>query len=284
MVAVEPDDRTGAANPSARPTRRRRRPRRLRRRWDRRRQRRGTAMRCARSAESPGARTDTRCSSTTEVDARFQYQLTDPGDCGPGGSCVLVVDDSDGERQALAVLVFGAPAPPPPTVTISPAELVEEGDQVRVDITGLQPHRRGANRLLRPRMHCARHGSWPTAPAEPATTVVVGAPCDRCGVAVIGSTHDTLTPVPFAPPRAARLRRTPARTRSRCSPPPCSPRPGASSPRSTGDRHRRPTRRTSTPPNSEPSAEASQSRPAHRPARRRTTRPLVVTLTTATLR
>ena len=30
--------------------------------------------------------------------------------------------------------------------------------------------------------------------------MVVGAPCDRCGIAVIGSAHDTLTPVPFAPP------------------------------------------------------------------------------------
>ena len=28
----------------------------------------------------------------------------------------------------------------------------------------------------------------------------VGAPCDTCGVAVIGSAHDALTPVPFAPP------------------------------------------------------------------------------------
>ena len=38
--------------------------------------------------------------------------------------------------------------------------------------------------------------------------------------------------------------------------PPCSPPPGASPPGSTGARHPRPTRRTSTPPNSEPSAEA----------------------------
>ena len=131
--------------------------------------------------------------------ARFQYQLTDPGDCGPGGSCVLVVDDRDGERRALAVLVFGAQAPPPPTVTISPAELVEEGDQVRVDITGLQPE--SAVRIGYCDPECTRSTRiMADMTGRASTTVVVGAPCDRCGVAVIGSTHDTLTPVPFAPP------------------------------------------------------------------------------------
>jgi hypothetical protein len=131
--------------------------------------------------------------------ARFQYQLTDRGDCGPGGSCVLVVDDLDGERQALAVLVFGAPAPPPPTVTISPSELVEEGDRVRVDISGLQPD--SAVRIGYCDPECATSSRVVADPLGDATsTVVVGAPCARCGVAVIGSAHDTLTPVPFAPP------------------------------------------------------------------------------------
>ena len=108
--------------------------------------------------------------------ARFQYQLTDPGNCGPGGSCVLVVDDPDGERQALAVLVFGAPAPPPPTVTISPTELVEEGDQVRVDITGLPPDRPCESATATPNAP-PRNGSSPTCSAGPPPPV-----CRRCAM------------------------------------------------------------------------------------------------------
>lgn len=135
-------------------------------------------------------------------DARFQYQLTDPGDCGPGGSCVLVVDDLDGERRALAVLVFGGPAPPPPVVTISPTELIEEGDEVRVDIAGLQPD--SAVQVG----YCEPECTTPTrvvanALGQATSTVIVGAPCGRCGVAVIGSGHDTLTAVPFVPPPRA---------------------------------------------------------------------------------
>jgi hypothetical protein len=135
-------------------------------------------------------------------DARFQYQLTDPGDCGPGGSCVLVVDDLDGERRALAVLVFGGPAPPPPVVTISPTELVEEGDEVRVDIAGLQPESAVQVGYCDP--ECANATRVVSdARGQATATVIVGSPCARCGVAVIGSAHDTLTPVPFAPPRRA---------------------------------------------------------------------------------
>jgi len=135
-------------------------------------------------------------------DARFQYQLTDPGDCGPAGSCVLVVDDLDRERRALAVLVFGGPAPPPPVVTISPAELVEEGDEVRVDISGLQPD--SAVQVA----YCDPECATPTRVVadelgQATSTVVVGTPCGRCGVVVIGSAHDTMTPLPFAPPPRA---------------------------------------------------------------------------------
>ena len=135
-------------------------------------------------------------------DARFQYQLTDPGDCGPAGSCVLVVDDLEGERRALAVLVFGGPAPPPPVVTISPTELVEEGDEVRVDIAGLQPESAVQVGYCDPDCATATR-VVADAGGQATSTVTVGSPCGRCGVAVIGSAHETLTPVPFAPaPRA----------------------------------------------------------------------------------
>jgi hypothetical protein len=131
--------------------------------------------------------------------ARFQYQLDDPGGCGPAGSCVLVVNDFDGERRALVGLVFGAPAPPPPLVTISPAGLIEAGDQVRVEVEGLQPE--SAVRIGYCNPNCTRSTRVVVNAAGSATvSVPVGEPCDTCGIAVIGSAHDVLTPVPFAPP------------------------------------------------------------------------------------
>ena len=85
---------------------------------------------------------------------------------------MLVVDDLDGQRQALAVLVFGAPAPPPPAVTISPAELVEEGDRVGVDIAGLQPYSIARIGYCNPESR-ARPWSLPTAatPTPPLSSV-----------------------------------------------------------------------------------------------------------------
>ena len=97
------------------------------------------------------------------------------------------------------MLVFGAPAPPPPVVTISPTEPVEQGDEVRVDIAGLQPESAVQVGYCDPecgtptRVVADSHG-------RATSTVIVGAPCDRCGVAVIGGAHDTLTAVEFAPP------------------------------------------------------------------------------------
>ena len=117
-----------------------------------------------------------------------------------------------------------------------------------VDIAGLQPDSIVQIGYCNP--ECARRPwSLPTRAATPTSTVVVGAPCGTCGIAVIGSAHDTLAPVPFA--RRSGPAITPADSRLDCYwPPPCSPPPGASPPRSTGARHPRPTLRTSTPPNS----------------------------------
>ncbi len=131
---------------------------------------------------------------------RFQYQLDDPGDCGPDGSCALVVDDGAGTRQASAVLIFGAPAPPPPTIEISPTELVEEGDRLRVDVAGLPPNAVVRVGYCEPECSAAKQiiadGS-----GRAGGTLVAGAPCDECGVAVIAGPHETLTPLSFAPPQ-----------------------------------------------------------------------------------
>ena len=133
-------------------------------------------------------------------DARFQYRLVDTGRCGPAGSCVLVVDDADGTRRALAHTVFGAPAPPAPVVTISPAGPFEQGAEVRVDIDTLAPGARIQVGYCDP--EC---GLFTRVVADPqgrvTTSVVIGPDCERCGIAVIGGSHASLTAVPFAPSR-----------------------------------------------------------------------------------
>lgn len=130
--------------------------------------------------------------------ARFQYQLEDPGNCGPDGSCALVVDDRDGQRQASAVLIFGAPAPPPPTIEITPTELLEEGDRVRVDITGLPPNAVVRVGYCNPECAAATRIVADSS-GRVSSTVVAGAPCDECGIAVIAGPHETLTHLSFAP-------------------------------------------------------------------------------------
>ena len=132
--------------------------------------------------------------------ARFQYQLIDPGGCGPEGSCVLVVDDRDGQRQASAVLIFGAPAPPAPTVKVASTEPVEEGDRVRVDVTGLPPDAVVRVSYCNPECTTSNRIVADNSGRASSTVVVVGSPCDGCGVAVTAGAYDTLTPVAIATP------------------------------------------------------------------------------------
>lgn len=130
--------------------------------------------------------------------ARFQYQLADPGRCGPAGSCVLVVDDPGPQRRAVVATIFGAPTPPPPLVTVTPAQLVEPGAEVRVDVTGLVPGTPVDVGYCDPAcVSSARAIADDDGVAQVAITV--GEPCPRCGIAVGGVTN-TLTPVEFAPP------------------------------------------------------------------------------------
>ncbi len=131
-------------------------------------------------------------------DARFQFQLLDNGRCGPAGACVLVVDDAARTRRAMAHTVFGAPALPAPVVTITPARLVDEGDEVQVAIRQLTPGTAVQVGYCGPGCdHLTRVVADPLGQAT--AKVVIGADCLRCGIAVIGGAHDSLTSVPFAP-------------------------------------------------------------------------------------
>lgn len=130
--------------------------------------------------------------------ARFLYRLTDPGDCGPQGSCVLVVGDIDGERLAVATLVFGAPAPPPPAVAIVPAgTTVRSGDTVQVEVARLVAGARVRVGYCDP-ICAGAETRRADAEGQLTASVVIGEDCDRCGIAVVGSAHDTLVRVPFA--------------------------------------------------------------------------------------
>ncbi len=132
-------------------------------------------------------------------DARFLYELIDTGRCGATASCVLVVDDVGVTRRAVAHIVFGAPAPPAPDVAIATQRLVEAGDEVVVTIGGLTPGVNVQVGYCGP--DCGRFTDVVAdADGRATTTVVVGTDCERCGIAVIGGPHDSLVPVPFAPP------------------------------------------------------------------------------------
>jgi hypothetical protein len=159
----------------------------------------GSVQQCVRTMTGPRA-----CTNRYPVRfddqgrARFQYQVTDPGDCGPDGSCVLVVDDRDGQRQASAALVFGAPIPPPPTVVISPTEQVEQGERVRIEVSGLSPS--AVVRVSYCDPDCtATQRLLADSSGRVSSSVVAGAPCDGCGIAVIAGPYDERTPLSFAP-------------------------------------------------------------------------------------
>ena len=96
------------------------------------------------------------------------------------------------------MLIFGAAAPPPPTVEVSPTELVEEGDRLLVEITGLPPDAVVRVGYCDPECTAATRVVADSS-GRASDTVVAGAPCEECGVAVIAGPHETMTPVSFAP-------------------------------------------------------------------------------------
>jgi hypothetical protein len=134
--------------------------------------------------------------------AIFQYQLVDPGRCGPTSSCVVVVRDELLRRAAYAFTVFEAAAPPPPSVTVSPSGPYAEGDEVRVEIANLTP---GAS------IEAAFCGTTCSSPRRAtagengtATTVVpIGARCEDCGIAVVAAAGSSFTEIQFVSPPSA---------------------------------------------------------------------------------
>lgn len=134
--------------------------------------------------------------------ATFQYQLADPGGCGVTGACVVFVGDDEGERAASAFTVFGATAPPAPQVTLTPSGPYDEEDDVRVDVTRLPAGAPIETAFCGPTCGPptrAVAGSDGTATA----TVVIGPPCDACGIAVVGAGRSTLVGVSFVAPPGA---------------------------------------------------------------------------------
>ena len=135
-------------------------------------------------------------------DARLLYRVTDPGSCGPQGTCVLVVGDIDDQRSAAAALVFGAPAPPQPTVSIvaGSGTVARHGETVQVEVGQLVPGARIGVAYCSPVCDDVDRGQADTA-GRLTVAVVVGDACTSCGIAVIGTAHDTLVRVPLAAER-----------------------------------------------------------------------------------
>ena len=131
--------------------------------------------------------------------ATFQYQVVDLGGCGAIGACVVWVSDADHDLEAHAFTVFGEPAPPPPEVALNPAGPFQPGDRVTVTVTGVAPKTEIRTAFCAD--DCSRAttvvaDSGGTAEA----TVVIGARCDDCGVAVVGAASSQVVPTPFTTP------------------------------------------------------------------------------------
>ena len=163
---------------------------------------RGTVRQCALTATGLGScRNHFPILFDDEGQATFQYQLDDNGACGADATCVATAGTID--DRGTAFTVFGADAPPAPAVTRAPAGLLRPGDEVRVDVSGLQP---GAP--VQAAFCAAACGPAERAAAGERGTasleVTVGEPCRLCAVVVVGGASSTRLPVRFAEPPSAR--------------------------------------------------------------------------------
>jgi hypothetical protein len=134
--------------------------------------------------------------------ATFQYQLVDLGECGATGACVVRVSGGDHDLSAHAFTVFGEPAPRPPEVTLNPAGPYRPGDRVTVTVTDVAP----ATEIRA--AFCAAECRDATivvanAAGTAETTLVIGARCDDCGVAVVGAASSQVVETPFTTPPGA---------------------------------------------------------------------------------
>lgn len=135
--------------------------------------------------------------------ASFQYQAIDPGGCDGTMPCVLVVDDLDAARRALAFTVFGGPAPPAPVATLTPPGPYEPGQAVRVDISGLTPGAEVSAGFCATQCG-ARHGAQAGPGGSAVVDVTIGERCRDCGLTVVAGVSSTTLDVPFVPAPAPR--------------------------------------------------------------------------------
>ena len=163
---------------------------------------RATVRQCTRAATGfTGCRNVFPVQFDNDGSAAFQYQISDPGDCGVTGSCAIAVDDHDGS-VAYALTVFGAPAPLPPDVVLTPAGPYEPGDTVRVDLASLPPGAVTQVAFCTP--GCNAFGTAQAdADGRATASVVIEERCSECFIAVLGGGAETFVPVEFSSVPAA---------------------------------------------------------------------------------
>ena len=137
--------------------------------------------------------------------AIFQYQLEARDQCGPAGSCVVVVSDDEGERIAVAATVFGGVRPNRPAVTVTPGGPYHAGDVVRVDVSMSCPAlvwtlRSAGRSAVQPCPRCA------SSSGDSSTDVRIGSNCRDCHISVNAGVHRVIVPIEFGATRYEGLR------------------------------------------------------------------------------
>jgi hypothetical protein len=137
--------------------------------------------------------------------ATFQYQLEAREQCGPAGSCVVVVSDDEGERIAMAATVFGGARPARPAVTVTPDGPYHAGDVARVDVRGVAPGTRVDVAFCGSECGPTVSSSAGSSGAS-STDVRIGRSCRDCHISVSAGVHRVIVPVEFSATRYDGLR------------------------------------------------------------------------------
>jgi hypothetical protein len=141
----------------------------------------------------------------SEGAARFQYQLQGRDQCGPAGSCVVVVSDDEDERIAMAATVFGGAGPARPHVAVTPDGPYRAGDVVRVDVSGVAPGARVDVAFCGSDCGATVSSSAGSSGAS-STDLRIGSNCRDCHISVSAGVHRIIVPIEFGTTRYDGLR------------------------------------------------------------------------------